>query len=71
MSNYTQDSSQNLSVSVICGIVCLIVLDYRSFCVWSIAHIAFLAAKEILGQREVIDRVGGAIGLGGARTSSR
>jgi len=30
---------------------------------------AFLAAEEIFDQREVRDRVGGAIGIGGARTA--
>ncbi len=43
------------------GIVCFLFLDYRSFLVWSIAHIVFLVAKEILDQSEVRDRVGGAI----------
>ncbi|TAE13806.1 MAG: hypothetical protein EAZ94_08790 [Oscillatoriales cyanobacterium] len=35
------------------GIVCFLFLDYRSFFVWSIAHMAFLATEEILDQREV------------------
>ncbi|TAE39117.1 MAG: hypothetical protein EAZ90_23615 [Oscillatoriales cyanobacterium] len=35
------------------GIVCFLFLDYRSFFVWSIAHIVFLVAEEILNQREV------------------
>jgi hypothetical protein len=32
---------------------------------------AFLADEEILDQREVRDRVGGAIGFGGVRTAMR
>ncbi|TAE02650.1 MAG: hypothetical protein EAZ96_15405 [Oscillatoriales cyanobacterium] len=35
------------------GIVGFLVLDYRSFFVWSIAHMTFLATEEILDQREV------------------
>ncbi|MBE9184149.1 hypothetical protein IQ270_05295 [Microcoleus sp. LEGE 07076] len=38
--------------------VCFLFLDYRSFFVWSIAHIVFLVAEEILDQGEVRDRVG-------------
>jgi hypothetical protein len=38
---------------------------------WSIAQIAFVAVQEILDQREVRDRVGGAIDLGNQRTTMR
>lgn len=61
MSIFTQEKYENFPVWAIYGIVCFLFLDYRSFFVWSIAHMAFLATEEILDQREVRDRVGGAI----------
>jgi len=40
-------------VWAIYGIVGFLVLDYRSFFVWSIAHMTFLATEKILDQRKV------------------
>ena len=71
MSIFTQEKYENFPVWAIYGMVRFLFMDYRSFLVWSIAHIVFLVAEEILDQREVRDRVGGAINLGGVRTAMR